>query len=70
MPRTLAALHGIDTQAKRLATAQAEIHSLDHSLLAKAFRGEFVPQDPNDEPAEQLLARIRAEASRTSRKCE
>ena len=26
--------------------------------LAKAFRGELVPQDPNDEPASALLARI------------
>ena len=29
-------------------------------LLAKAFRGELVPQDPSDEPAAVLLARIRA----------
>lgn len=29
------------------------------SILAKAFRGELVPQDPNDEPAEELLERIR-----------
>ncbi len=27
----------------------------------KAFRGEMVPQDENDEPAEHLLSRIRAE---------
>ncbi len=26
--------------------------------LTKAFRGELVPQDPNDEPAEELLKRI------------
>ena len=32
---------------------------LDERLLAKAFRGELVHQDPNDEPAEVLLARIR-----------
>jgi type I restriction enzyme S subunit len=31
---------------------------LDRSLLAKAFRGELVPQDPNDEPAEAMLARL------------
>lgn len=30
------------------------------ALLAKAFRGELVPQDPNDEPAPVLLERIRA----------
>lgn len=30
-------------------------------VAAQAFRGELVPQDHNDEPAEALLARIRAE---------
>ena len=34
------------------------------AILAKAFRGELVPQDPNDEPASVLLDRIRAERSR------
>jgi type I restriction enzyme S subunit len=34
---------------------------LDRGLLGKAFRGELVPQDPTDEPAEQLLERIRSE---------
>ncbi|HAA57591.1 MAG TPA: hypothetical protein DCE42_22685 [Myxococcales bacterium] len=33
----------------------------DQSTLAKAFRGELVPQDPNDEPASVLLERIKAE---------
>jgi len=32
---------------------------LDQAILAKAFRGELVPQDPNDELASALLARIR-----------
>ena len=32
---------------------------LDQRILAKAFTGELVPQDPTDEPAETLLARIR-----------
>lgn len=34
---------------------------LDQAILAKAFRGELVPQDPNDEPASVLLERIRTE---------
>jgi type I restriction enzyme S subunit len=38
---------------------QAE--ALRQSILKKAFSGKLVPQDPNDEPAEELLARIRAE---------
>lgn len=38
-----------------------DLAHLDQAILAKAFRGELVPQDPNDEPASELLARIRAE---------
>ncbi|AUX27450.1 hypothetical protein SOCEGT47_080400 [Sorangium cellulosum] len=34
---------------------------MDQAILAKAFRGELVPQDPNDEPASVLLERLRAE---------
>jgi type I restriction enzyme S subunit len=41
--------------------AKAHLAQLDRSILAKAFRGELVPQDPNDEPASALLERIRAE---------
>lgn len=41
---------------------QAE--ALRQSILKKAFAGELVPQDPNDEPASELLARIREERAR------
>ena len=34
---------------------------LTQSTLAKAFRGELVPQDPNDEPVSVLLEKIKAE---------
>lgn len=37
------------------------INKLNQSILAKAFRGELVPQDPNDEPASHLLERIKQE---------
>ena len=43
------------------AKASRLLPKLDHSILAKAFRGELVPQDPNEEPASALLERIRAE---------
>lgn len=33
---------------------------LRQSILKKAFSGQLVPQDPNDEPAGELLARIKA----------
>jgi type I restriction enzyme, S subunit len=41
--------------------ARTHAQRLALQLLAKAFRGELVPQDPNDEPASVLLARIAAE---------
>ncbi len=41
--------------------AKAYLDKLPQALLAKAFRGELVPQDPNDEPASVLLEQIRAE---------
>lgn len=44
-------------------TARARVDRLTQSLLAKAFKGELVPQDPNDEPAAALLERIRAQRS-------
>ncbi|MCP4600305.1 MAG: hypothetical protein GY847_07195 [Proteobacteria bacterium] len=47
--------HGAATVMKELLTR------LNQSILAKAFRGKLVPQDPNDEPASVLLERIRAE---------
>ncbi len=44
------------------------LDQLDQSILAKAFRGELVPQDPNDEPASVLLDRIRTEREAQSAK--
>jgi type I restriction enzyme S subunit len=44
----------------RLTTARKVVDRLTPALLAKAFRGELVPQDPGDEPASVLLERIRA----------
>ena len=41
--------------------AEIDLETLNQSILAKAFRGELVPQDPNDEPASVLLEKIKAE---------
>jgi type I restriction enzyme S subunit len=49
-----------DQLEARLTSARRIVERLTPALLAKAFRGELVPQDPNDEPASELLARIRA----------
>ena len=48
-----------DRLEARVGKARGQVDKLTQSILAKAFRGELVPQDPNDEPAEKLLARIR-----------
>ena len=50
-----------DQLEAKVSAAKQRIDSLTQSLLAKAFRGELVPQDPNDEPASLLLERIRAQ---------
>ncbi len=49
-----------DRLEARLQAAQTAADRLTPSLLAKAFRGELVPQDPNDEPASELLKRLAA----------
>jgi type I restriction enzyme, S subunit len=53
----------IDRLASETTSASRLIDHLDQSILAKAFRGELVPQDPDDEPASILLERIKTERS-------
>lgn len=54
-----------DSVEKQYQDAKARTDRLTQALLAKAFRGELVPQDPNDEPAEQLLARIQQQRAQS-----
>ena len=45
-------------------TAQQSLEKIKYlrqSILKKVFEGKLVPQDPNDEPAEKLLERIKQE---------
>jgi type I restriction enzyme S subunit len=46
-------------ETRYLAIAQ-RVDKLTQALLAKAFRGELVPQNTNDEPVSELLARMAA----------
>ena len=45
----------------RYQKAKGQVDKLTQSILAKAFRGDLVPHDPNDEPASELLKRIKAQ---------
>lgn len=44
-----------------VAEVTPRLSNLESTMLAKAFAGKLVPQDPADEPASVLLQRIRAE---------
>lgn len=50
-----------DKIEQRYTKAAKQVEKLTQSILAKAFRGELVPQDPNDPPASELLAKIKEE---------
>jgi type I restriction enzyme S subunit len=49
-----------DTLEKHMKNAKQRVDNLTQAILAKAFKGELVPQDENDEPADKLLERIKA----------
>lgn len=59
-------LSAIDALRAAIERAQRRSAALRRAVLERAFRGELVPQDPSDEPAEALLARIRAERDTSS----
>ncbi len=42
----------------RYQKAKAQVDKLTQSILTKAFRGELIPQDPNDEPVIKISERI------------
>ena len=63
--RIQAAFTRADCVEAEAARARALLNRLEAAILASAFRGELVPQDPDDEPASVLLARISAERATT-----
>lgn len=48
----------------RLITRPGDLPRLNQTILQLAVQGKLVPQDPTDEPASELLKRIRAEKER------
>ena len=54
----------IDQLEKTIDANLKRSEKLRQSILKQAFEGKLVPQDPNDEPAEKLLERIKAEKAK------
>jgi len=76
MPRDeqRAVVEAIAEAASRVAAAASarmgaahEVARLERAILARAFRGELVPQDPNDEPAQAMPPGSREARSRTKK---
>jgi type I restriction enzyme S subunit len=51
----------IERNERELDAALKRSEALRQSILKRAFSGRLVPQDPADEPAQELLARLRTE---------
>jgi len=54
----------IDRMEEEYQQAAKLCDRLEQATLAKAFRGELVPQDPDDEPASVLLEQVKRERSK------
>jgi type I restriction enzyme S subunit len=54
------AMSGVEDQEAATVRALQQAAAQRKNLLRAAFAGQLVPQDPRDEPASELLARIRA----------
>lgn len=54
-------LDAADALEAEIDAGRTRASALRQSILKKAFSGQLVPQDPSDEPASELLARIQVE---------
>ena len=55
------ALNGAREQDQAIEYGLKQSSAQRQNILKAAFSGQLVPQDPNDEPANVLMERIRAE---------
>ncbi|RDD60595.1 restriction endonuclease subunit S [Ferruginivarius sediminum] len=65
--RLRAAFDGLEVIERDITGGRERANSLRRSILNSAFSGRLVAQDPDDEPASELLARIHAERDRGPR---
>ncbi len=59
--RVEAALGRIARVKEAVEAQRQQLDALERAVLDKAFRGALVPQHPDDEPADAMLARLRAQ---------
>ena len=57
-----------DKIEETIETSLLQSEALRLSILKKAFEGKLVAQNPNDEPAQKLMERIRSEMKNTAPK--
>lgn len=62
-----ARLTAADAMEAEINAALLRAEALRQSILKQAFAGTLVPQDPTDEPATTLLARIKAERAKAGK---
>lgn len=62
-----ARLTAADAMEAEINAALSRAEALRQSILKQAFAGTLVPQDPTDEPAPTLLARIKAERAKAGK---
>ena len=62
------ALEAIERTERKVAEALQQADSVRSAILKRAFSGQLVPQDPNDELASILLDRIRAEREQVTKR--
>ena len=65
--KALELFHFADSIEARYQKAKAWFDKIPKAILAKAFKGQLVPQDENDEPASVLLERIKKEKQNTNK---
>lgn len=53
-----------DSLEQKYSNALKRVEKIEQAVLAKAFRGELVEPDPDDEPAEEMLKRILEEKAK------